>query len=70
MSWDTRYFQFGVLRIDNDKVKVNRDQSSYIAISVGKKIIQAAWAGQEYNITMIDGKVRRYRDTSSYTTIV
>jgi GH24 family phage-related lysozyme (muramidase) len=69
MPWDSKYFNFGVIRIEGDKVRVYRDQNNYTTISVGKTVTNAAWAGQELNVTMSDGKVRRYRDQNNYTTI-
>jgi hypothetical protein len=69
MAWDPKYPNYGVVRIENDKVKVYKDQTSYTTISVGKTVTNAAWAGQELNISMADGKVRRYRDSTSYSTI-
>ncbi len=69
MAWDPKYPNYGVVRIENDKVKLYRDQNNYTTISVGKTVTNAVWAGQELNITMSDGKVRRYRDQNNYSTI-
>lgn len=69
MAWDPKYPNFGVLRIENDKVKVYRDSSNYNTVSVGMQVTNAQWSGQELNVTLSNGKVRRYRDQSNYTTI-
>jgi hypothetical protein len=69
MSWDSRYISFGVLKIEGKIVKVYRDQSSYVNVNVGQPVQNAIWAGGELNITLSDGKVRRYRDQSSYKTV-
>lgn len=69
MAWDSKYINFGVIKIEGDRVKLYRDQNNYTTVSVGKPITNAAWAGGELNITMSDGKVRRYRDQNNYSTI-
>jgi hypothetical protein len=69
MPWDQKYPNYGVVRIENDKVKVYRDRDNYTTLSVGKTVTNATWAGQELNVTMSDGKVRRYRDRDNYSTI-
>jgi hypothetical protein len=69
MAWDSKYVNYGVVKIDGSKVKVYKDSSNYTTISVGKPVTAASWAGGELNISMSDGKVRRYKDSSNYTTI-
>lgn len=69
MAWDSKFVNFGVLKIDGDKVKVYRDQNYYITLTIGKQVNNAVWAGGELNVSMSDGKVRRYRDQNYYTTI-
>lgn len=69
MPWDPKYPNYGVVRIENDKVKVYRDQNNYSTISVGKTVTHAVWAGQELNVTISGSKVRRYRDQNNYSTI-
>jgi hypothetical protein len=69
MAWDSKYINFGVVKIEGDRVKLYRDSNNYTTISVGKPVTSANWAGGELNITMSDGKVRRYRDQNNYSTI-
>jgi hypothetical protein len=69
MAWDSKFFNFGVVKIDGKNVKVHSDSSSYRTISVGEEVVNANWAGGELNITLKSGKVRRYSDGSSYRTI-
>jgi hypothetical protein len=69
MAWDSKFVNFGVVKIEGSNVKVYKDQSNYTTISVGKPVTNASWAGGELNVSMSDGKVRRYRDQSNYSTI-
>ena len=69
MAWDSKILNFGVLKIEGKYVKVYSDRSSYTSISVGEEVINAVWAGGELNVTLKNGKVRRYKDRSSYITI-
>jgi hypothetical protein len=69
MAWDSKFINFGVAKIEGDKVKVYRDSLNYITINVGKQVTSANWAGGELNVSMSDGKVRRYRDDLNYVTI-
>ena len=68
MPCDPKYPNYGVVRIEKDKVKVYKDQYNYSTISVGKPVTNAAWAGQELNINLSDDNVRRYRDQYNYST--
>jgi hypothetical protein len=69
MAWDSKFFNFGVLKIEGKTVKVYSDKYSYTTISVGEDITNANWAGGELNISLKNGKVRRYSDKYSYKTI-
>ena len=69
MAWDSKYVNFGVLKIDGTKVKVYKDQVNYFSLNVSKPVTNAIWAGGELNIYMSDGKVRRYKDMTNYVTI-
>jgi hypothetical protein len=69
MSWDPKFVNFGVVKIEGEKVKVYKDNTNYTTISIGKQVTSASWAGGELNISLSDGKVRRYKDQSNYTTI-
>jgi hypothetical protein len=69
MAWESKFINFGVIKIDGKNVKVYCDTSSNRTISVGEEVTNANWAGGELNVTLKSGKVRRYKDTSSYKTI-
>ena len=69
MSWESKYPNFGVLKVDGDKVHVYSDKYSYLTIDAGSKVQNASWAGGEINITLFNGNVRRYKDKYSYITI-
>lgn len=69
MAWDSKFVNFGVVKIEGNNVKVYKDQYSYVTVSVGKSVTNAVWAGGELNVSMSDGKVRRYKDQYSYVTV-
>jgi len=69
MAWDSKFVNFGVVKIEGNNVKVFRDQYNYSTISVGKTVTNAVWAGGELNVSMSDGKVRRYKDQYNYVTV-
>jgi hypothetical protein len=69
MAWDSRFSNYGVVKIDGSSVKVYRDSQNYTTISTFSKVTNASWAGGELNISLADGKVRRYRDSQNYSTI-
>jgi len=69
MAWDSKYINFGVVKIEGYNVKVYKDSSNYTTIYVGSAVNNANWAGGELNVTLATGKVRRYKDSSNYTTI-
>ena len=69
MAWDSKYPNFGVLKLDGRNVKVYCSQSSYVTVGVGVDVTNANWAGGELNVSLKDGKVRRYSSQSSYSTI-
>jgi len=69
MPWDSKYSDYGVVRVEGRKVKVYSDQDNYTPISLSEIVSNAVWAGGELNISLKSGKVRRYRDKYNYTTI-
>ncbi len=69
MAFDKKQKDFGVVKIQGDKVQIYSSSASYTTIAVGKPVLNAVWAGDFLNITCSDGKVRRYSSTASYTTI-
>ncbi|MGB3849837.1 MAG: hypothetical protein WA958_07690 [Tunicatimonas sp.] len=67
--WDQDYLNFGVVKIDGNKVKVYKSTINYQTIGVGQPVTNASWAGGELNVTLANGTVRRYRSTINYQTI-
>jgi len=68
MAWDSKYPAFGVIKIQGDKVLLYSSRDNYTAISTGKPITNAVWAGNFLNVTLADKKVRRYSSRDSYST--
>ena len=69
MAWDSKYPAFGVIKIQGDKVCLYNSRDNYASISTGKPVTSAVWAGNFLNVTLADGKVRRYSSRDSYSTI-
>jgi hypothetical protein len=69
MAWDSKFINFGVVKIEGNNVKVYKDSSNYTTVAVQSPVSNANWAGGELNVTLSTGKVRRYKDSSNYTTI-
>jgi hypothetical protein len=69
MAWDSKYLNYGIVKIDGDKLKVYWDQANFTIIYVGRPITSVNWAGGELNVYLSDGTVRRYRDQNNHTTI-
>lgn len=69
MAWESKFINFGVLKVDGSNVKVYHDTHNYVTISVGEQVTQAQWAGGEINVYLMSGKVRRYKDTHNYVTV-
>jgi len=69
MPWERKYSNFGNARIDGKNVKVFCDANDYITIGLGEDVTNAVWTGEELDITLKSGKVRRYRDRNYYSTV-
>jgi len=69
MAWDPKYPAFGVIKIDKDKVHLYSSRNNYHTLTIGKPITHAVWAGNFLNVSLADGKVRRYSSRESYGTI-
>ena len=68
MAWDPKYPAFGVIKIQGDKVLLYSSRDNYTSISSGKPVTNAVWAGNFLNVTLADGKVRRYISRDNYST--
>ncbi|TRZ65915.1 hypothetical protein D4R20_01350 [bacterium] len=69
MPWDLKYSNFGIAIIDGKNVKVFSGADNYFTIGLGEEIADALWVGDELNVTLKNGEVRRYNDKYNYTTI-
>lgn len=71
MFWDKKFVDFGVVKIDSifNVVKVYRKENICVRIRIGEPITNAVWVGDELNVTLSNGKVRRYRDQNNYVTV-
>lgn len=69
MSWDNKFIQFGVVKFENSIIKVYSDRYNYVTINTNSPISSVSWAGGELNVTLTDGKVRRYQDRFNYVII-
>lgn len=70
MSWDQKYVNYGVIKIDAsfNVVRVFHSNTSYDNIHISD-VISAVWAGNEVLITQKNGKMRKYSSTSSYNNV-
>jgi len=69
MAWDQKLKNFGVIKVEGKNVKLYSSSVSYITISVNELVTNAIWAGDFLNVTLANGKVRRYSSQVSYTTV-
>lgn len=69
MSWDSKYINFGVLKVEGNKVNVYGDRTNYVTINVSSPVTNATWAGGEINVYLSNGKVQRYKDRTNYVTV-
>lgn len=60
---------FGIIKIESKSVKLFTSNTSYNSISVGVNIKEARWIGTELGVFLENGKIRKYKTISSYTTI-
>ena len=68
MAWDPKYPAFGVVKIEGRNVKIYNNSGTYVMIQ-SIDAVSAQWAGNVLNITMKDGKVRRYPSQSTFSTV-
>ena len=69
MPWDAKYVKYALAKADGKTVKVHKDQYNYAPINVGETVTMAVWAGDELNVFLASGKVRRYRDQYNYRVV-
>jgi hypothetical protein len=68
MSFE-KEIKYGVIKIEGKVVKLYTCQTSYSCINIGKDVKDARWIGSELLIFLSDGKIRKYKTQSSYSTI-
>jgi hypothetical protein len=66
MAWDSKFIEFGVAKVEGDKVKVFKDKFTYNTLSIGKPVKYAIWTGSELTVYLSDGKVRKYKDQFTF----
>jgi hypothetical protein len=70
MAFDKKYQNYGVIKIENNTVRLYESQQNYLTLNTSGGIpVMANWAGDTVNVTMSDGKVRKYSMQQSYITI-
>jgi len=60
---------FGIIKIDKKIIKLYTTQTSYSSINIGTDIKDARWVGSELVVYLTDGKIRKYKTQTSYSTI-
>jgi len=69
MSWDSKFSSYGFISIEGKNVKVFSDKDDCITVGFVDEVVGALWVGDELNITLKTGEVRRYRDRNYYIKI-
>jgi len=69
MAWNSAYVKFNLVKPNGKSVKVYKDQTNYFSLNIGESVDNALWAGDELNVFLSNGKVRRYKDQTNYRTI-
>ncbi len=68
-GWDSRFVDYGVVKVVDKKVKVYYGQVDYYEINVGHPINNANWSGSSVVVHLSDGSVRKYRNQVDYDKI-
>jgi hypothetical protein len=61
--------KFGIIKIEKKVVKLYTSQTSYSSINIGEEISEAKWIGMDLIINIKNGKIRRYTNQNSFSTI-
>jgi len=69
MAWDSKYVKYQLAKVDGKSVKVYQDRFNCINVSIGETVNNALWSGNDLNVFLASGKVRRYRDQYNYLLI-
>jgi len=68
MSWETAN-KYGVLKVEGKSVKMYSSQTTNNVIPVGSTVKDARWSGSDLVVYLEDGKVRKYKNFTTYNTI-
>lgn len=68
-NWESKFVNFGVARPDGNLVKVYENKFAYVTLNAGSKVSYVTWAGDQLNVFLENGKVRRYKDKFSWVDI-
>lgn len=61
MAFDKKYQNFGVVKVENNTVRLYESQQNYLTLNTsGGTPLSASWSGENVIVTMADGKVRKY----------
>jgi hypothetical protein len=70
MAFDKKYQNFGVVKVENNTVRLYESQQNYLTLNTsGGTPVSANWSGENVNVTMADGKVRKYSLQQTYIVI-
>jgi hypothetical protein len=70
MAFDKKYQNFGVVKVENKTVRLYESQQNFLTLNTsGGTPVAAVWSGDTVNVTMEDGKVRKYSLQQTYMTI-
>jgi hypothetical protein len=68
MAWGS-VKDFGILKPDGKSLRLYSTNTSYSVINVGLEIKEARWVGEDLVVYLANGKVRKYKSQTSYSTI-
>ena len=66
--FDPQYYEYGVIKIENGNVNIYCTPFAFRTITIGNAV-NAIWVGSCLNVTLSDGRVRRYEDIFFYREI-
>jgi len=69
MAFDSKFVNYGVIKIEGDNVLIYYSGSNYDRVRCGDTVSSASWAGSNLIVNFMSGKVRRYSSTSIYDNI-
>jgi hypothetical protein len=64
--FNPKFEQYGVIRVENSRIRIYRDPYNSETIYIGQPISHAMWNGGEVTVYLTSGSIRRYRDYLNY----